>query len=205
MVIGGNFCDGNGNASILCSTLGTDSLDLKRVLKDTLAGQPSPLSSNLSSILSLILCQHHSKHPSAPASILIFDSSSSAGESIEHISFMNAIFEAQRQRIKIDVVCFDDDKDENEDQGKSSSVLLRQASSITNGYFLSITPTKQPLLLPILFNLSLGSRMHPSQALLALPQQGGADFRGACFCHGQVIDLGFVCSVCLSGKRECGL
>jgi transcription initiation factor TFIIH subunit 3 len=42
--------------------------------------------------------------------------------------------------------------------------------------------------------------MHQSEALLALPRQGGADFRGACFCHGKVIDLGFVCSVCLSGK-----
>ncbi len=167
-------------------------MDLLKLTKDTLSLAPKKAvdaSIKLSSILSLILCRHNSLHHAQPASILIFDGSAATSTPIEHISFMNAVFEAQRQRIKIDVISLTEGDD---------SVLLRQAASITSGYFLSIT-TDQPLL-PLLFSLSLGSRMHQSESLLALSKQGGADFRGACFCHGKVIDMGFVCSVCLSGK-----
>lgn len=30
------------------------------------------------------------------------------------------------------------------------------------------------------------------------PMQSHVDFRAACFCHKKVIDIGYVCSVCLS-------
>jgi transcription initiation factor TFIIH subunit 3 len=33
---------------------------------------------------------------------------------------------------------------------------------------------------------------------LIVPSAGGVDFRAACFCHRKVVDIGFVCSVCLS-------
>ena len=29
-------------------------------------------------------------------------------------------------------------------------------------------------------------------------QSAGVDFRAACFCHRRVVDIGFVCSICLS-------
>lgn len=32
------------------------------------------------------------------------------------------------------------------------------------------------------------------------PGNVGVDFRAACFCHRNVVDLGFVCSVCLSSE-----
>ena len=35
---------------------------------------------------------------------------------------------------------------------------------------------------------------------LIVPSAGGVDFRAACFCHRKVVDIGFVCSVCLSSK-----
>lgn len=31
-----------------------------------------------------------------------------------------------------------------------------------------------------------------------LPTQVNVDFRAACFCHKKVVDVGFVCSICLS-------
>ena len=34
--------------------------------------------------------------------------------------------------------------------------------------------------------------------VLAIPTQDKIDFRAACFCHKNIIDIGFVCSVCLS-------
>ena len=33
---------------------------------------------------------------------------------------------------------------------------------------------------------------------LGLPPQANVDFRAACFCHRLLVDVGFVCSVCLS-------
>ncbi len=35
---------------------------------------------------------------------------------------------------------------------------------------------------------------------LTLPPKVQVDYRAACFCHRQLIDIGFVCSVCLSSK-----
>ncbi|KAB5596020.1 General transcription factor IIH subunit 3 [Ceratobasidium theobromae] len=34
--------------------------------------------------------------------------------------------------------------------------------------------------------------------LIELPSQGKVDFRASCFCHKDVVDVGYVCSVCLS-------
>lgn len=34
--------------------------------------------------------------------------------------------------------------------------------------------------------------------VLAIPTQDKIDFRAACFCHKNIVDIGFVCSVCLS-------
>jgi len=35
---------------------------------------------------------------------------------------------------------------------------------------------------------------------LVPPTQINVDFRAACFCHKNVVDIGFVCSICLSSK-----
>lgn len=35
---------------------------------------------------------------------------------------------------------------------------------------------------------------------LATPTQDKVDFRAACFCHKNIVDIGFVCSVCLSSE-----
>jgi transcription initiation factor TFIIH subunit 3 len=34
--------------------------------------------------------------------------------------------------------------------------------------------------------------------LILMPSQERVDFRAACFCHKRIIDVGYVCSVCLS-------
>ena len=34
------------------------------------------------------------------------------------------------------------------------------------------------------------------------PPQDAVDYRAVCFCHGEVVDIGFVCSVCLSSKSS---
>lgn len=35
---------------------------------------------------------------------------------------------------------------------------------------------------------------------LVPPTQIGVDFRAACFCHKRIVDIGFVCSICLSSQ-----
>ncbi len=35
---------------------------------------------------------------------------------------------------------------------------------------------------------------------LAMPGAVQIDYRAACFCHRTLVDIGFVCSVCLSSK-----
>lgn len=37
---------------------------------------------------------------------------------------------------------------------------------------------------------------------LVLPTQVDVDFRAACFCHKKVVDVGFVCSICLSSRSN---
>ena len=39
-----------------------------------------------------------------------------------------------------------------------------------------------------------------TRSKLNLPKRTAVDFRAACFCHRQLIDVGYVCSVCLSSK-----
>lgn len=36
---------------------------------------------------------------------------------------------------------------------------------------------------------------------LLLPNQDRVDLRAACFCHKDIVDIGYVCSVCLSSER----
>jgi transcription initiation factor TFIIH subunit 3 len=38
--------------------------------------------------------------------------------------------------------------------------------------------------------------------VLSVPTQDRIDFRAACFCHKDIIDIGFVCSVCLSSQSD---
>lgn len=37
---------------------------------------------------------------------------------------------------------------------------------------------------------------------LVLPPPVKVDYRAACFCHRELIDIGYVCSVCLSSKAK---
>ena len=43
-----------------------------------------------------------------------------------------------------------------------------------------------------------------SREHLALPLALQVDYRAACFCHQRLVEMGFVCSVCLSSELVCG-
>jgi transcription initiation factor TFIIH subunit 3 len=119
--------------------------------------------------------------------------SASPDNSAQYIPTMNAIFAAQRLGIPIDVLTL-----------ASASTFLQQAADATGGIHLArTTPTSHAGLLQ---TLMLGFLPDPTaRQNLILPAQAsgsgagsGVDFRAACFCHRRIVDVGFVCSICLS-------
>ncbi|XP_025089262.1 general transcription factor IIH subunit 3-like isoform X2 [Pomacea canaliculata] len=103
----------------------------------------------------------------------------------QYMNFMNAVFTAQKQNVVIDACVLEND-----------SGLLQQACDITGGIYLKV-PQEAGLLqyLQWLFLTDPSTR-----GKLTLPPRAQVDYRAACFCHRTLIDVGYVCSVCLSGE-----
>ncbi|PYH44516.1 TFIIH/NER complex subunit TFB4 [Aspergillus saccharolyticus JOP 1030-1] len=115
--------------------------------------------------------------------ILILSVSSATGSAHQYIPIMNAIFACQRLHIPIDVCKLSGD-----------AVFLQQAADATKGVYMALAEPKGLLqYLMMAFLPDQRSRRH-----LILPTRVDVDFRAACFCHRRVVDIGFVCSICLS-------
>ncbi|KAJ7994268.1 hypothetical protein DPEC_G00264130 [Dallia pectoralis] len=102
---------------------------------------------------------------------------------LQYMNFMNVIFAAQKQNILIDACVLDSD-----------SGLLQQACDITGGLYLKI-PQKIALAQYLLWVFLPDSEQ---RSQLVLPPPVHVDYRAACFCHRNLIEIGYVCSVCLS-------
>uniref|UniRef100_A0A0E9X1J6 General transcription factor IIH subunit 3 n=1 Tax=Anguilla anguilla TaxID=7936 RepID=A0A0E9X1J6_ANGAN len=102
---------------------------------------------------------------------------------LQYMNFMNVIFAAQKQNILIDACVLDVD-----------SGLLQQACDITGGLYLRI-PQKLALAQYLLWVFLPDS---DQRSKLILPPPVHVDYRAACFCHRNLIEIGYVCSVCLS-------
>ncbi|KAA8652504.1 hypothetical protein EYZ11_007681 [Aspergillus tanneri] len=115
--------------------------------------------------------------------VLIISVSGSADSAHQYIPMMNGIFACQRLHIPIDVCKLSGD-----------AVFLQQASDATRGVYMSLSEPRGLLqYLMMAFLPDQRSRRH-----LVLPSRVDVDFRAACFCHRRVVDIGFVCSICLS-------
>lgn len=101
----------------------------------------------------------------------------------QYMNFMNAVFTAQKQNVVIDACILD-----------AESGLLQQACDITGGTYLKI-PQAQGLLEYLLWVFLPDPA---SRAKMALPPRAQVDYRAACFCHRNLIEIGYVCSLCLS-------
>lgn len=161
--------------------------NLQKLLESTTT---SSISSNHSSMMSgaitLALSYINRQTQLHSESILksrIMILSASGDLAFQYIPMMNSIFSAQKQKVVIDIAKIGGD-----------AVFLQQASDATNGLYQNIKSGQS--LLQTLMMLFL-----PDQAtrkFLNLPVAANVDFRAACFCHKRVLDVGFVCSVCLS-------
>jgi transcription initiation factor TFIIH subunit 3 len=103
----------------------------------------------------------------------------------QYIPIMNTTFAAQRLRIPIDILKLAGD-----------TVFLQQASDTTKGIYMQLRNPQG--LLQYLMMAFLPD--NTSRKSLIAPTQEVVDFRAACFCHRKVVDVGFVCSICLSSK-----
>ncbi|XP_076931073.1 general transcription and DNA repair factor IIH subunit TFB4-like [Bidens hawaiensis] len=102
----------------------------------------------------------------------------------QYVAIMNSIFSAQRSMVPIDSCVI----------GSHHSAFLQQASYITGGVYLK--PQQLDGLFQYLTTV-FATDLH-SRSFLQLPKPVGVDFRASCFCHKNTIDMGYICSVCLS-------
>ena len=103
----------------------------------------------------------------------------------QYIPIMNTVFACQRSSIPIDICKIAGD-----------TVFLQQASDATKGTYIKLE--KPQGLLQYLMMGFLADQTN--RKMLLQPTGAKLDFRAACFCHRRVVDIGFVCSICLSSK-----
>lgn len=123
--------------------------------------------------------------------ILLISVSPSHDLAHQYIPIMNSIFACQRLFVPIDICQIP-----TPNSPPSSTVFLQQASDVTKGVYIPLSNATSGGLLQYLMMAFLptqSSRIH-----LMLPTRIDVDFRAACFCHRRVVDIGFVCSICLS-------
>uniref|UniRef100_UPI00358DDE2B general transcription factor IIH subunit 3 isoform X1 n=1 Tax=Myxine glutinosa TaxID=7769 RepID=UPI00358DDE2B len=106
-----------------------------------------------------------------------------ACEEAQYMNLMNVAFTAEKQDVCVDVCALG-----------SESSLLQQVSGLTGGLYLRV-PEQESLLqyLQWVFLSEPDVRRR-----LLLPRPSRSDVRPACFCHRQLLDIAYVCSVCLS-------
>ncbi|XP_011331600.2 general transcription factor IIH subunit 3 [Ooceraea biroi] len=101
----------------------------------------------------------------------------------QYMNYMNIFFTAQRMNVILDVCSLDQEL-----------TLLQQGCDITGGNYLKI-----PQLAGLLQYLLWVFLPDPNvRSKLVLPPPVKVDYRAACFCHQELVDIGYVCSICLS-------
>ncbi|PGH33617.1 transcription initiation factor TFIIH subunit 3 [[Emmonsia] crescens] len=150
----------------------------------TASGLPPPPGSTTTSSSSH-QHHHHLQNPTGLQSRILIVSLSSTTHSAHHyIPIMNSIFACQRLHIPIDIIKLAGD-----------AAFLQQASDATRGIYIPITSHPAGFLQYLMLGFLPDQR---ARAHLVLPSRVDVDFRAACFCHRKVVDVGFVCSICLS-------
>ncbi|NWU97711.1 TF2H3 factor, partial [Upupa epops] len=139
------------------------------------------LAGSLAKALCCILLTTKSSNQELKSRILVIKAADDSA--FQYMNFMNMIFAAQKQSVLIDACVLDSD-----------SGLLQQACDITGGIYLKVP--HMPSLLQYLLWVFLPDQEQRSQ--LVLPPPVHVDYRAACFCHRNLIEIGYVCSVCLS-------
>lgn len=108
----------------------------------------------------------------------------SEDKTIPYIPMMNSIFAAQKMKVNIDVCQL----------GGAKSIFLQQASDTTNGIYLNVDKHLDGLIQYMTSAMFIDPSL---REFLILPTNSNIDFRASCFVTNEIIDIGYVCSVCL--------
>lgn len=153
--------------------------------------QSSDFEPLISGALALALCRINRKKEDFQSSRVVIITPTSDHPfflTSQYMNFMNCFFTSQKMDVVIDVATA------NTEAEDSSNSILRQACDITGGTYLSISNYKA-LLQYLMWVLLPDCETRKS---LVLPEKIPVGSRAACFCHRTLIDIGYVCSVCLS-------
>jgi len=173
----------NGESTQIAGAL---TMSLAYINKQTILASPSGPDAHFLNVGESSSDPSKTNSASLVSRILILSVSSDLSD--QYIQVMNGIFASQRLQIPIDVLKL-----------SGSTVFLQQASDATGGIYLD--PESAALKGGAGFLQYLMMAYLPdvtARQFLIRPGKGEVDFRAACFCHRNVIDLGYVCSVCLS-------
>ena len=101
----------------------------------------------------------------------------------QYLSVMNALFSAQKANIMIDSLVL-----------SKSSQYLQQAAKLTKGVYVE-SNSKTNITSVLLGHFTADAQ---TRKYLVMEKAKLAESKAACFCHKKPVEVGFVCSVCLS-------
>ena len=105
----------------------------------------------------------------------------------QYIQIMNASFAARRMQMKMDCIS----------TGSAAAPMLEQLADVTDGFYLQMAPDAIESQLPVTLALLCAVDAH-TRNYMAVPKPGSVGYKSSCVCHSKPIDIGFVCSRCLS-------
>nr|XP_027195073.1 general transcription factor IIH subunit 3-like [Dermatophagoides pteronyssinus] len=162
------------------------------------------LTSLLSGALAQALCMIHSyKNEIKNSRILVFSLGADHSDtySSQYMKLINCFFAAQKINVLIDACSINMNRETEETVPVSASLedqfaasVLQQGCDLTGGRYIRIH--KVASILEHLFWCLTPSAAERQQYVL--PPKHEIAPPAACFCHRKVLDIGYVCSVCLS-------
>lgn len=162
---------------------------LRTGIVNLIKGSPTIMSNDclLASALGTCLCKINTTKK-LPSRILVASCSMQVGSyAWQYMNLMNSFFAAQKMNVPIDGCVF------MKEEAKRGSIL-EQGCDLTGGHFLNV-PDIAGTLEYLLWIFLPSTKVRET---LLLPEKRKATHRAACFCHRNIIDIGYVCSVCLS-------
>ncbi|XP_065891504.1 general transcription factor IIH subunit 3-like isoform X3 [Dysidea avara] len=178
--------DGNDHEQSVTEVLPTR---IKRMFSDLVELRPTQVSSSplLAGALAKSLCcihrYHREKSSGEAINSRILVVKCCPDSSNQYMTTLSAIFAAQKEKIVIDACTL-----------RVQSGYMQQAADITGGLYYTVEQLDQ-----LLQHLVWMYLPHPAcRGQMVMPLISTIDYRAACFCHHNMVDIGYVCSVCLS-------
>ncbi|XP_075266208.1 general transcription factor IIH subunit 3-like isoform X2 [Convolutriloba macropyga] len=105
--------------------------------------------------------------------------------SAEYLPLMNCLFACQKEKLIVDVfsLCF-------------YTTSLQQMSALSNGTFFKCPEDANKILHFLSAHFLMSAEFREKK--LIKPSSQLLDYKASCFCHRRLVDVGWICSVCLS-------